>query len=157
MQKMSVSDKSLKISPEGSILKAGDSYADFFSSAPYEPVKKIPALMHYRLVRESPTNISVQLGSGPGSTLPDIRLVKVFEYVKGARISGEGIIELNLVTNTGRTFVYRQESSNGEFIVPYATDGGATEVKATGLYHIVGSSRTVSVTEADVENGNAVS
>ncbi|AGB01521.1 oligosaccharyl transferase, archaeosortase A system-associated [Methanoregula formicica] len=157
MQKMSVSDSSLKISSEGSVLKVGDSYANFYSSAPYEPVKPVPALTHYRLVHESPTNISVQLGSRQGSTLPDIRLVKVFEYVKGAHISGEGVIELNLVTNTGRAFVYRQESSNGEFVVPYATEGSTTGVKATGPYHIVGTSRQVSVTEADVQNGSAVS
>jgi len=157
MQKMSVSDSSLKISPEGSVLTVGDSYADFYSSAPYEPVKKVPALTHYRLVHESPTNISVQLGSGQGSILPDIRLVKVFEYVKGAHVPGDGIIELNLVTNTGRTFIYRQESSNGEFVVPYATEGSTTEVKASGPYHIVGTSRQVSVTEADVQNGSGVS
>jgi len=158
MHAMSISDDTVRIATEGPVLNAGATYADFFSSAPYQPVKKVPALTQYRLVHESPTNISVQLGgSAQVSALPDIRLVKVFEYVKGAHIPGEGIIELNLVTNTGRAFVYRQESSNGEFVVPYATEGGTADVKATGPYHIVGSSRSISVTEDDVVNGNRVS
>ena len=158
MQAMSLSDRNVSIAPEEPVLNAGATYADFFSSAPYQPVKKVPALTQYRLVHESPTNISVQLaGSAQGSALPDIRLVKVFEYVKGGRIPGEGVIELNLVTNTGREFVYRQESSNGGFIVPYATEGSTTDVKATGPYRIVGTSRTISVTEADVLNGNTIS
>lgn len=157
-QTMSVSDDTVRIAPEGPVLNAGATYADFFSSAPYQPVKKVPALTQYRLVHESPTNISVQLaGSAQGGALPDIRLVKVFESVKGAHIPGEGVIELNLVTNTGRAFVYRQESSNGEFVVPYATEGGTAGVKATGPYHIVGSSRSISATEEDVVNGNRVS
>jgi oligosaccharyl transferase (archaeosortase A-associated) len=157
MQKASVTDSKVIIAPEGSVLNDGDTHADFFSTAPYEPVRKVSALEHYRLVHESPTNISVQLAaSGQGGALPDIRLVKVFEYVKGAHITGEGMIELNLITNTGRTFVYRQESSNGEFVVPYSTEGGTTEVKATGPYRIAGTSRTVSVTEADVLNGTSV-
>ncbi|MDD5144493.1 MAG: oligosaccharyl transferase, archaeosortase A system-associated [Methanoregula sp.] len=158
MQTVSTSDDTIRIAPEGPGLNAGATYADFFSSVPYQPVKKVPALTQYRLVHESPTNISVQLGgSAQGSALPDIRLVKVFEYVKGAHIPGEGIIELDLVTNTGRAFVYRQESSNGEFVVPYATEGGTAGVTATGPYHIVGSSRSISVTEEDVVNGNRVS
>jgi len=158
MQTIGISDNTIHIAPEGPVLNAGATYADFFSSAPYQPVKKVPALTQYRLVHESSTNISVQLGgSAQGSTIPDIRLVKVFEYVTGAHIPGEGVIELNLVTNTGRAFVYRQESSNGEFVVPYATEGSTPGVKATGPYRIVGTSRTVSVTEADVLNGNTVS
>ena len=76
--------------------------------------------------------------------------------MKGARIKGEGIIELPLVTNTGRTFVYRQESSKGEFVVPYATEGSTSGVRATGPYHIAGTSRSISVTEVDVQNGNQV-
>ena len=61
-----------------------------------------------------------------------------------------------MITNTGRTFFYRQESTNGEFIVPYATDGGMYSVKANGLYHIVGTTRYIPVTEDDVLNGKTV-
>jgi dolichyl-phosphooligosaccharide-protein glycotransferase len=96
------------------------------------PVEKIPALQHYRLVHESPTSIS--------ST--GIRYVKTFEYVKGAHISGNGIIETKVVTNTGRNFTYSQESINGEFIVPY-----------TGEYSIRNTTHTFSITESMVLNG----
>lgn len=156
-QIVNVSQDTVMISPEGKVASPGATYADIYSNIPYQPVKKVPALTHYRLVHESPTNISIQLfGSAQDSTLPDIRIVKVFEYVKGAHISGEGIIELPLVTNTGRIFVYRQESSGGEFIVPYATVGGSSEVRATGPYHIAGTPRTIAVTETDIREGRTV-
>jgi len=61
-----------------------------------------------------------------------------------------------IVTNTGRTFIYRQESVNGEFVVPYSTTGNHYEVRATGPYHITGTSRHISVTEDDVMTGNLV-
>ena len=56
-------------------------------------------------------------------TLTGIKMVKIFEYVNGARIPGEGTIEIPLVTNTRRTFTYRQDSTDGRFIVPYSTTG----------------------------------
>jgi asparagine N-glycosylation enzyme membrane subunit Stt3 len=91
------------------------------------------------------------------SSLPNIRYVKIFEYVNGAHITGNGIIEVPIITNTGRTFVYRQESINGEFIVPYSTTGNRYDVNATGPYHITGTSRFVTVTEDDVMTGKQVS
>jgi dolichyl-diphosphooligosaccharide--protein glycosyltransferase len=118
----------------------------------------LPALHQYRLVHESLDDASVK--SFPESdplTLADIKYVKIFEFVKGAQISGEGIIELPLITNTGRTFVYRQESENGQFIVPYPTSGSPYDVRATAEYHIVGTSRYITVTENDVVEGNRVS
>jgi len=89
--------------------------------------------------------------------LSDIKYVKIFEYVKGAHITGNGIIEVPLITNTGRTFVYRQESENGEFIVPYSTQGNCYEVHETGQYHIFGTSRYIAVMENDVLEGKQVS
>jgi dolichyl-phosphooligosaccharide-protein glycotransferase len=153
-QPVNVSQDTLTVRPEGETLTPGATYADLFSSVPYLPVKKVPALTHYRLIHESPTNISVMLNAGPG--LPDIRSVKVFEYVKGACIPGEGVIELTVNTNTGRTFVYRQESVGGVFVVPYATTGSTSDVRAAGPYHIAGTTRTITVTEDDVLNGNLV-
>jgi dolichyl-diphosphooligosaccharide--protein glycosyltransferase len=100
---------------------AGTGYrAETFSPTIFLPKEPIPALKHYRLVHESPTNVIQE------KTL-DIKYVKTFEYVKGAHIKGSGIIEVPLITNTGREFVYRQESESGEFIVPYSTTGGSTE------------------------------
>lgn len=58
--------------------------------------------------------------------------VKVFEYVKGAKIGGrapdDAIVEIatNITTNQGREFRYSQiATSNGtyEFVVPYSTEG----------------------------------
>jgi len=61
-----------------------------------------------------------------------VSFVKIFEYVKGARIEGTApngsIVEIatNVTTNQGREFVYStMKMSNGsyEFIVPYSTEG----------------------------------
>ncbi|MHC1611211.1 MAG: oligosaccharyl transferase, archaeosortase A system-associated [Candidatus Methanospirareceae archaeon] len=61
-----------------------------------------------------------------------VSFVKVFEYVKGARIAGTApngsVVEVStkITTNHGREFVYSQRlDSNGsyEFIVPYSTEG----------------------------------
>jgi len=132
-------------------------YANVFSALPDMPVEKVPALEHYRLIHESGEDAQViPFPESIPITLPGIKNVKIFEFVKGAQIPGEGIIELPLVTNTGRTFVYRQESKNGEFIVPYSTEGNPYDVLATGGYHIVGSSRYIAVMENDVTEGNRV-
>ncbi|MFA5268155.1 MAG: oligosaccharyl transferase, archaeosortase A system-associated [Methanoregula sp.] len=132
-------------------------YANFYSDMPDEPIKTVPALTHYRLVHESPEDASViPFPESEPFILPGIKMVKIFEYVKGAHIAGEGIIEIPLVTNTGRTFVYRQQSSRGEFIVPYSTQGNTYDVRATGPYHIIGTSRTFEVPEEAVMEGRAV-
>jgi len=109
----------------------------------------LPALSHYRLVHESPTNVFSQ-----GF---DVKNVKVFEYVPGARIRGEGIIELPVVTNTGRQFTWRAESVNGEFIVPYSTEGTPYAVKAAGPYRITGTGRVITVSEEAVMSGALIS
>lgn len=146
----------LTLIPEGVTLSATQ-YAGVYSSYSYKPVATVPALNHYRLVHESPDNATVTVfpESDP-VTLQDIKTVKIFEYVKGAEVSGEGIIEVPVITNTGRTFVYRQASENGTFTVPYSTSGSTYEVRATGPYHIVGTGRTVNVSEDDVVQGNRV-
>jgi len=53
--------------------------------------------------------------------------IKIFKYARGARILGIGTIKVQVKTNTGWQFNYRQKSSNGEFIVPYPTTGGSYE------------------------------
>jgi dolichyl-diphosphooligosaccharide--protein glycosyltransferase len=84
-------------------------------------------------------------------------LVKVFEYVPGARLAGEGIIEVPVQTNLGRTFMYRQESENGWFTLPYSTKGGSYPVKTMGPYRLVSSGRTFDVTEDEVMSGKIIS
>jgi len=124
-------------------------HATVLSSSLVLPVTDIPALQHYRLVYESPTNVFA-------SNKTDVKYVKIFEYVKGAHIRGSGIIEVPLVTNTGRNFTYRQQSINGEFVVPYSTTGNPYDVKATGKYRIVGTGSTFDVPESAVMQGLSI-
>ena len=132
-------------------------YANLFSDMPDKPVQKVPALRHYRLIFESPENASVMtFPESTPVTLPGIKQVKIFEFVRGAQIRGEGIIEVPVVTNTGRVFVYRQESTGGLFTVPYSTVGNPYEVRATGQYHIAGTSQYFNVSESDVIQGKQV-
>jgi dolichyl-diphosphooligosaccharide--protein glycosyltransferase len=112
------------------------------------PIGTVPALQHYRLVHESPTNVF--------SSAADVRYVKIFEYVKGAHIRGEGTIEVPVVTDAGRTFTWREASVNGEFIVPYATTGSTYGVKTTGKYTITGTGRQYEVPESAVMQGLTV-
>ena len=112
---------------------------------PNQPVETVPALAHYRLIHESPSSAGTA----------GLKYVKVFEYVPGARIKGEGRIEVPVVTNTGRTFTWRATAVNGEFIVPYAT-GGSEGVHTTGPYQVVGTGRTVTVPESAVLSGASI-
>jgi dolichyl-diphosphooligosaccharide--protein glycosyltransferase len=113
------------------------------------PVDTVPALQHYRLVHESPNNVF-------GSSIVDVRYVKIFEYVKGAHIKGDGIIEVPVETNTGRKFTYRQASVNGEFIVPYSTTGNSYDVKTTGKYTISGTGKQYEVPESAILEGTTI-
>ena len=146
-------DKDTRIIREGTALSPGG-YADVFSNLPNKTVQEISALKHYRLIHESPDDALVKMFPESDTlTLSEIKYVKIFEYIKGAHIPGNGIIELPLVTNTGRVFVYKQASEGGEFIVPYSTEGNPYEVRATGKYHIIGTSQYITVTENDVTAG----
>lgn len=114
------------------------------------PIDTVPALRHYRLVHESPTNVF------DTKTGVDVRYVKIFEYVKGARIKGEGIIEVPVITDTGRIFTYRQQSVNGEFIVPYSTTGNTGDVKTAGKYTVAGTGMQYEVPESAVLEGAVI-
>ena len=126
-------------------------------SSYFAPNADIPALKHFRLVHESSTyvvpvdsyTIGVTDANGGGTAW-----VKTFEYVEGAVIKGNGIISIDVTTNNGRTFTYRQVSENGQFVVPYAT-GQTGEIK-TGIYKIEGSGQTFTVSEKAVLNGLTV-
>ena len=85
----------------------------------------IEPLQHYRLIHESPSTTITVDGH-------EIKYVKVFEYVKGARIVGNAPngslvdIATSITTKRGREFVYSTRMiSNGsyEFVVPYSTEG----------------------------------
>ena len=113
---------------------AGSGKAAVFGSDIRSPAGTVSALKHYRLVYESSPD--------PATS------VKIFERVEGAAIPGEGVIEVAVVTNTGREFVYRQASENGTFIVPYATTGNPYDVKTVGGYRI--GNEEITVTEEAV-------
>jgi dolichyl-phosphooligosaccharide-protein glycotransferase len=121
-------------------------HAAVYSPSVIAPLETVPALQHYRLVHESPTNVF-------STDAVDLKYVKTFEYVKGAHIKGEGIIEVPVVSNTGRAFTYRQASVNGEFVVPYSTTGNPYDVRTTGKYRIAGTSSEFDVPESAVMNG----
>lgn len=107
---------------------APDRRAMVVSPAPFVPTLDVPALHRFRLVYESGN-----------------QYVKIFEYVPGARIPGDGTIEHVVTTNTGRQFVWRASSVDGTFMVPYA-----------GEYTIVGTGRVVVVPEETVLVGGMV-
>jgi hypothetical protein len=113
------------------------------------PVDTVPALRHYRLVHESPNNVF-------DSNTIDLKYVKVFEYVKGAHIKGEGIIEVPVISNTGRKFTYRQMSLNGEFIVPYSTTGNPYGVKTNGKYRVISTGKEYDVPESAIMQGAVI-
>ena len=118
------------------------------------PSTDVPALQHFRLVYESTTYVAggYYTGVNEGGTA----YVKTFEYVPGAVIKGEGTIEVKVITNNGRTFTYRQESVDGQFVVPYPTSGSTYDVKTTGLYTIIETGQTFAVSEDAVLDGLAI-
>lgn len=122
--------------------------AALLGKSPSSPVEKVDALHHYRLVYEEVDNREDEPGF-PYS-------VKIFEYVRGARVSGEGLIEVAVITNTGREFVYQQESENGWFILPYATDTVDSPVHTLGPYRFAGSGRTLEVSDQDIREGTVI-
>ncbi|MBU1045503.1 oligosaccharyl transferase, archaeosortase A system-associated [Patescibacteria group bacterium] len=93
--------------------------------------KTIPLLTHFRLVYESDTKVRdsrLQEEKNGG-----VKMVKVFEYVPGAVISGRAadeakvVISTEIKTNQNRIFTYSQETlaedGKYEFVVPYSTEG----------------------------------
>ncbi|MCP1716193.1 dolichyl-diphosphooligosaccharide--protein glycosyltransferase [Methanocalculus alkaliphilus] len=120
--------------------------AEILSPEMFTPSTDLDALQRFRLAYESPTNV---LSSGG-----DIRYVKIFEFVSGAVLEGEGTIEVPVETNTGRTFTYRQESRDGIFVLPYPTEAGPDDVVvATGPYRIVETGQEISVSYRAVMEG----
>jgi oligosaccharyl transferase (archaeosortase A-associated) len=143
------------------------------------------SLKNYRLVHESPLNPNTEGGYAEqqykyiyntlyGGHIPveNSGLVKVFEYVKGAKITGRAppnttvTLANTIKTNIGRTISYSQTTtSNGtyEFTVPYSTLGpipGETQfdTKPTGAYTVIAGnvSKQIDVGEKDVLDGNAL-
>jgi len=124
------------------------------------------SLGNFRLVHESSINTTDK-----NSSVSSENTVKVFEYVKGATLSGTAspdatvMATLELSSNTGRKFVYQKgdvADENGlfEITVPYSTENTGNGVYATSAYSLTsGENSTVSgikVTESDILNGNKI-
>ena len=112
-------------------------------------------LSHYRLIHESPNSVGTI-----GAT--EIKAVKTFEYVEGAKIAvhgnGNATLSLNVTTNQNRTFNYTQSAPlNGThvFVVPYSTNGMPYGMKTDPAYKVtVGNvTKEIAVSESDVQNG----
>jgi dolichyl-diphosphooligosaccharide--protein glycosyltransferase len=157
------------------------------------------SLKHYRLVHESMAGNTAERGykwvynmqpmlypdlfENRQQDLPaeiaeaDTGYVKIFEYVKGAKITGTAppnstaTLSIPILTNQGRTFEYVQTATatpagTVTLIAPYSTDGpisiddGGTQFDTapTGMYTvtIAGISHQVSVAEDDVLAGNTI-
>ncbi|HPP78995.1 MAG TPA: oligosaccharyl transferase, archaeosortase A system-associated, partial [Methanospirillum sp.] len=121
-----------------------------------DPVDDVSALRHFRLIYESSMNSSHLFSPDSDPRLLRVPYIKVFEYVPGARIPGEGTIVVEMITNTGREFIYQQKSQNGEFIVPYSTEENTFGVRTKGKYHIVETGREFAVSERDVKWGRQI-
>lgn len=127
------------LNPEASTALLSRDYA--------RPATMLPALKHFRLLYESPETVTKPVTA---------HRVKIFEYVQGARVNGSGIMTLDLETNTGRKFQYIQESENGMFILPYATDLPNGAVRTLGPYRLYPGNITYNVTNFAVVNGLSI-
>ncbi len=138
-------------------------------------------LKQYRLVHESPRNPYndepyykniYNILYGGNIPVENSGLVKVFEYVKGAKIEGRAppnttvTLTNTIKTNIERTVQYSQTtSSNGTyaFTVPYSTLGpipGETQfdTRPTGPYTVTfgNASKQIDVSEKDVLEGRTI-
>jgi len=101
----------------------------------------------------------------------EIRDVKIFEYVPGAKINGYSgpneivFVKTNLISNQERKFEYQNEATtdeNGwyEINVPYSTEGAPYDTKAISSYTIwkkgSGIKNEIAIPENDVVEGNEI-
>jgi dolichyl-diphosphooligosaccharide--protein glycosyltransferase len=127
--------------PQYDVILANFGYTD--------PVEPVPALNHFRLIYESSTRTTP-------ADMHDLRYVKIFEHVKGAQIPGDGILEVPVKTNAGREFIYRVQSVNGTFTVPYPTGTTVGAVTVLGKYRNTKTGAEYAVTEDQVVSGQRV-
>ncbi len=168
----------LKLKFSSIAMLAGKNPEDYYGTSDDAPIRSVNAenkkffaamlsrlhvfdgdgLVHYRLIYESNTT---------AIRSPDLKYIKIFEYVPGATISGKAndgeiSITLNVITNQGRIFAYTQKvtARNGkyEIKVPYSTQGGKYGTKPLSDYIIndAGIAKAVSVNEQDVLEGREI-
>jgi dolichyl-diphosphooligosaccharide--protein glycosyltransferase len=102
---------------------------------------------------------------------PEVKYVKIFEYVKGAKITGfaaphENVsAAANVISNRRRTFEYyntavANETGWYELTVSYSTEGGPYDTRAVTPYTVRGEKsiimKEITITEDDVANGGEI-
>jgi dolichyl-phosphooligosaccharide-protein glycotransferase len=114
---------------------------------------------HYRLIHESPSSVGTLGGT-------EIKAVKIFEYVNGAKIAvrgnGNATLSLNVTTNQNSTFNYTQSAViNGThtFVVPYSTNWTSHGMQTGNAYNVTvgNSTKSIAVGESDVISGKELS
>ena len=125
----------------------------------------ISALERFRLLYESETTSTIFPN---GALLKDIKTIKIFEYVKGAKIKGYASsgtkisLSLEITTNQDRKFIYENETTadNGvfEIMVPYSTGKQEESDVLAGEYVIKIKDKIVKVKvlEQDVLQGKTI-
>jgi len=115
--------------------------AEIAAMSPATSAYPLDALQHYRLVHESENTITAGQ-----------KLVKIFEHVPGAVITGNApagtkvVAQVPIMTNQNRAFLYQQSNTSdagGRFtlVLPYSTEGpiaGGTnfDVKPMSAYQL---------------------
>ncbi|GAB4431385.1 MAG: hypothetical protein OHK0040_00620 [bacterium] len=122
-----------------------------------------PALEHFRLIYESYTR------SINTYHLTDVRMYKVYEFVKGARVSGrtypldEVKFTCTFRSDKGREFkwsmkAFSDEKGNFSCVIPYATANVKYAVRAMEPFKAVSRNkeRIFNIDEKDVQKGNEI-
>ncbi|MCX6673012.1 MAG: oligosaccharyl transferase, archaeosortase A system-associated [Methanothrix sp.] len=128
--------------------RSGGDIAEIAAMSPANPAFQLDALQHYRLVHESET----------AATSNGQKLVKIFEHVPGAVISGNAlpgtkvVAAVPIMTNQNRAFLYQQSNTSdasGRFtlVLPYSTEGsiaGGTnfDTKPMSAYQVIVGDKT---------------
>lgn len=117
---------------------------------------------HYRLVYESNTTVTKN---------PEVKYVKVFEYVPGVTLKGKAQPDevvygaTTIITNNGRKFDYynsavADSSGNYTLVLAYPTQERDSSTYAILPYTIIGDksrvSKKVNVTESEVQTGEVL-
>lgn len=134
-------------------------------------LKNTKPIEHFRLVYEVPSKNTINFNSSRGLLSRTYNSMKIFELVKGARVSAHGFIsgdnvifQLPLRTNTGREFTYTNSvvaDENGvvNVILPYSTEiaKGSSLVPLLGYYSISSTSsepKRLAITDTQIINGS---
>ncbi|WP_370573296.1 oligosaccharyl transferase, archaeosortase A system-associated [Methanomethylovorans sp.] len=117
---------------------------------------------HYRLLYESNTTVTKD---------PEVKYVKVFEYVRGVTVTGKAepgetvYGATSLISNEGREFDYYNSAvadDNGTYslVLAYSTQGNNSSTYAVVPYTIIGdksrSSKEIDVSESAVQAGQVL-